>query len=89
MRRRSIPRQGGQVGTVNGRQKAGANHAPSRIQKSPLGNRFFGLSMNRSIHKRSLFLFRMVRQIATIQSKIANSGAWIGRSDVFSAPERI
>src|ERR1019366_5011001 len=28
VRRRSIPRQGGQVGAVNGRQKAGANHAP-------------------------------------------------------------
>jgi hypothetical protein len=28
MRRRSIPRQGGQVGAINGRQKAGANHAP-------------------------------------------------------------
>ena len=28
MRRRSIPRQGGQVGAVNGRQKAGANHTP-------------------------------------------------------------
>ena len=40
MRRRSIPRQGGQVGTVNGRQKAGANHVPSRIPKSPHGKRF-------------------------------------------------
>ena len=51
MRRRSIPRQGGQVGAVNGRQKAGANHAPSRIQKSPHNKRFFGLSINRSVSK--------------------------------------
>ena len=33
MRRRSVPRQGEQVGAVLGRQKAGANHAPKTNPK--------------------------------------------------------
>ena len=51
VRRRSVPRQGGR--TRQGRQatRSGAIHAPSRVPKSPLGKRFFGPPMNRSMVK--------------------------------------